>query len=85
MRAVVDIMRERGVFASIDLHNNTGSNPHYACVNRLDNRYLHLATLFARTVVYFLRPTGVQSVSYLPSTMYWGTGNGRRDVPEAIW
>ena len=63
MRAVVDIMRDRGVFASIDLHNNTGSNPHYACVNRLDNRYLHLATLFARTVVYFLRPTGVQSLA----------------------
>ena len=61
MAQVVETMRRRGVFASIDLHNNTGSNPHYACVNRLDPRYLHLATLFSRTVVYFLRPDSVQS------------------------
>ncbi|MFZ0789314.1 MAG: M14 family metallopeptidase [Chromatiaceae bacterium] len=63
MASVVQIMTERGCFASIDLHNNTGSNPHYACVNRLDNRFLQLATLFGRTVVYFLRPTGVQSMA----------------------
>lgn len=63
MAAVIRTMAERGCFASIDLHNNTGSNPHYACVNRLDNRFLHLATLFSRTVVYFLRPAGVQSMA----------------------
>ena len=63
MRRVVDIMSERGVFASVDLHNNTGLNPHYACVNVIDHRFLHLATLFSRTVVYFRRPTGVQSMA----------------------
>jgi hypothetical protein len=61
MARVVEIMSERGVFASLDLHNNTGLNPHYACVNRLDDTFLHLATLFGRTVVYFIRPRGVQS------------------------
>jgi succinylglutamate desuccinylase len=64
MRIVVDQMRERGVFASIDLHNNTGLNPHYACVNRRDAAFLHLATLFSRTVVYFQRPLGVQSAAF---------------------
>ena len=39
------------VFASIDVHNNTGLNPHYACVNVIDNRFLHLAAMFGRTVV----------------------------------
>jgi len=63
MRRVVEIMAERGVFASVDIHNNTGCNPHYGCVNVLDNRYLHLATLFSRTVVYFIRPKGVQSIA----------------------
>jgi succinylglutamate desuccinylase len=63
MRRVVEIMRARGVFASVDVHNNTGLNPHYACVNRLDHRFFHLATLFSRTVVYFLRPLGVQSMA----------------------
>jgi hypothetical protein len=56
-------MREKAVFAAVDIHNNTGTNPHYACVNRLDSRYLHLATLFSRTVVYFIRPTGVASMA----------------------
>lgn len=63
MQQVSDIMARRGLFASIDIHNNTGVNPHYACINLLDNRFLHLATLFSRTVVYFLRPKGVQSMA----------------------
>jgi hypothetical protein len=63
MQQVVDIMRRRGMFASVDIHNNTGCNPHYGCVNILDNRHLHLATLFGRTVVYFVRPCGVQSIA----------------------
>ncbi len=63
MRQVTQIMRDRGCFASIDVHNNTGLNPHYACVNVIDNRFLHLATMFSRTVVYFIRPCGVQSMA----------------------
>lgn len=64
MAQVVEIMRPRKPFASIDVHNNTGLNPHYACVNRLDTAFLHLALLFSRTVVYFLRPRGVQSMAF---------------------
>ncbi len=63
-REVVESMRARQVFASIDIHNNTGLNPHYACVNRLDSAWLHLATLFSRTVVYFTAPRGVQSGAF---------------------
>jgi succinylglutamate desuccinylase len=63
MQQVLDSMLQRGVFASVDVHNNTGLNPHYACVNVIDNRFLHLATLFGRTVVYFIRPCGVQSMA----------------------
>ncbi len=66
MRQVVDEMARRQVFASVDIHNNTGLNPHYACVNRLASHFLHLATLFSRTVVYFLRPLGVQSAAFAP-------------------
>lgn len=64
MQQVVDAMRERGVFASIDIHNNTGLNPHYACVNKLEPHFLHLAMLFSRIVVYFIRPRGVQSAAF---------------------
>ena len=64
MEAVVDEMRARRVFASIDLHNNTGLNPHYACVTRLWHPDLQLAALFGRTVVYFRRPLGVQTMAF---------------------
>ncbi|HQR53744.1 MAG TPA: M14 family metallopeptidase [Burkholderiales bacterium] len=64
MAAVVDEMRLRSVFASIDIHNNTGLNPHYACVNRVAPPFLHLARLFSRTLVHFERPRGVQSAAF---------------------
>jgi hypothetical protein len=63
MQSIVDDLHRREVFASIDIHNNTGLNPSYSCVNVLDDRFLHLATLFSRTVVYFRRPLGVQSAA----------------------
>ncbi len=63
MREVVDTVTAEPLFASVDLHNNTGSNPHYGCVNELAPQYLQLATLFARTVVYFKQPVGVQSLA----------------------
>lgn len=61
---IVNIMQQRNVFASIDVHNNTGLNPHYACINKLDNSFLQLASLFGRLIVYFLYPKGVQSAAF---------------------
>jgi len=63
MQQVVDSMAQRQLFASIDVHNNTGKNPHYGCINVMDNRYLQLARLFAPIVVYFETPRGVQSMA----------------------
>ncbi|PYG03256.1 succinylglutamate desuccinylase [Thioalkalivibrio sp. ALE21] len=60
---LVTRLRERGLFAAIDLHNNTGRNPHYACINRPDPAFMQLAALFGRTVVYFTRPRGVASMA----------------------
>jgi succinylglutamate desuccinylase len=61
---IVDIMRQRKLFASIDVHNNTGLNPHYACVNRLNNEFLQLGRLFGRLLVYFTHPKGTQSSAF---------------------
>lgn len=64
MKAVRAIMIGRGLFASIDIHNNTGLNPHYGVVCRLDAPTLHLATLFNRTVVWFRGPPGSQTAAF---------------------
>jgi hypothetical protein len=63
-QAVFDAVQARRPFAAIDIHNNTGTNPHYSCVNRLDASFLHLATLFSRIVVHFTRPLGVLSAAF---------------------
>lgn len=61
---ITDHVRLRKPFASIDIHNNTGLNPHYAAVNRVEPRRLNLASLFSRTVIYFTEPRGVQSMAF---------------------
>jgi hypothetical protein len=64
MKEIVNIMRGKNIFASIDVHNNTGLNPHYGCINKLETAFFHLATQFSRTVVYFILPKGVQSMAF---------------------
>ncbi len=64
MRHVMREMKDRSLFACIDLHNNTGWNPIYSCICRHDYRTLQLASLFGRTAVYFQRPLGVQTMAF---------------------
>jgi len=66
MQEVVTEMEKRQPFASIDIHNNTGKNPHYGCINSLEPEFLHLSSLFSRTVVFFETPKGVQSMAMAP-------------------
>jgi succinylglutamate desuccinylase len=61
---VIAEMRSRGVFASIDIHNNTGRNPHYGCITCLDKHSLQLARLFSKIVVYYTSPKTVQSYAF---------------------
>jgi len=88
MREVMSRMADREIFASIDIHNNTGVNPHYACVNVLEHTSLHLASLFGRTVVYFVRPRGVASMAMAalgPSvTLECGKVGQRHGVDHAL-
>jgi succinylglutamate desuccinylase len=65
-----DRMRELNPLAVIDIHNNTGLNPHYAAVNEIRSDNLRLASLFSSKVVYFTMPAGTLSLSmseYCPS------------------
>jgi succinylglutamate desuccinylase len=61
---ITDFARRRGLFASIDIHNNTGFNPHYSCVARLEPKFIALAQLFSRIVVHFQRPAGTQATAF---------------------
>jgi hypothetical protein len=58
------LVTRHGVFAALDIHNNTGLNPHYGVVSRLDTATLRLALLFSRTVVWFRGLPGTQTASF---------------------
>ncbi len=70
-RQVTDRMRSLSPIASMDIHNNTGLNPHYAAINRVRPEFLRLATTFSSKVVFFTTPLGTQSMAFskfCPST-----------------
>lgn len=84
MAQIVAEMRRRGTFASIDIHNNTGRNPLYACLNRTDPAAMHLACLFSRTQVYFTEPKGVQSLAFSQFCPAITVECGHSGQPEGI-
>lgn len=81
MSEVHTIMAERGLFASIDIHNNTGLNPHYSVVNQLDPHTLHLALLLSRTAVWFRGPPGSQTAAFAPLCPSVAIECGKPGVP----
>ena len=61
---VLEWGRKTQPFMCIDIHNTTGKNPHYACLNQLSGKSLYLASLFSPHVVYFLQPDSVFSHAF---------------------
>lgn len=55
---------QRELFAAVDIHNNTGFNPHYSCVSKLEPKFIALAQLFSRIVVHFERPRGTCAAAF---------------------
>ena len=46
MRHVLEIAHGLRLFAAVDIHNNTGKNPHYACITDPNGRNQNLAAMF---------------------------------------
>lgn len=60
LASLTDLMRQQGLFLSLDMHNNTGANPHYAAITRLNPASVFLANQFERQAVYYRVPSGTQ-------------------------
>ena len=56
------------LLAVVDLHNNTGKNPHYAVLTDLLPGSLSLAALFGDTAVYIEEPATVLTRAFSPQT-----------------
>jgi hypothetical protein len=85
---VTEAARRAGVFASIDVHNNTGANPHYGCVASLRPADLHLAAMFAPIGVHYHIPNTTQSAAFsefCPAvTVECGKSGDRAGVARAL-
>ena len=64
MAEITEKMKQRKPFASVDIHNNSGRNPHYSGINKLDSEFINLASLFSDTMIYFTSPSGIQSSAF---------------------
>jgi len=60
-KQVKEHVHPKGLFASIDIHNNTGRNPYYSIVTTKDPRYLYLASKFSNISMYFAEEIGTHT------------------------
>lgn len=61
---VVDIVTRQPLFAAIDLHNNNGLNPHYACMTDVTDANQQLAAMFNHIALFFRMPRGVSTMAF---------------------
>lgn len=63
MQQVFDLVSAEPLFAAIDIHNNTGKNPHYACITNVSNKNKNLAARFNRVALVF-KHKGVATMAF---------------------
>ena len=62
-KPVLQYAREQNIHGAVDIHNNTGRNPIYACINRKKEEFVKLAQSFSENIVYFTKPDSVLSIA----------------------
>lgn len=56
---VIDYIRPRKPWFALDIHNNSGPNPHYSVITNLDSTTLDAASRFSDKAIYATQPNGV--------------------------
>lgn len=52
------------LFAAVDIHNNTGSNPLYGCISQINGPNRYLASLFNHVALYIRQPRGTATMAF---------------------
>jgi len=63
MQQVVEIAHGLPLFAAVDIHNNTGQNPHYACITDVNPQNCNLAARFNKVAMVFGKK-GVSTMAF---------------------
>jgi len=61
---VMEHINAEGLFAALDLHNNTGKNPHYGCISMVNEHNKYLASFFNHIGMVFKTPKGVSTMAF---------------------
>ncbi|MFT7823673.1 MAG: M14 family metallopeptidase [Sulfurimonas sp.] len=61
---VMEAITEEGLFAALDLHNNTGKNPPYGCISAVNEKNKYLASFFHHIAMVFHTPKGVSTMAF---------------------
>lgn len=64
IRDVMDRITQEELFASLDLHNNTGQNPPYGCISVVNEKNKYLASFFNHIAMVFQSPKGVSTMAF---------------------
>lgn len=62
-KPVLEYTKKHKIQGAIDIHNNTGQNPIYACINKEEENFIKLAQTFSKNIVYFTKPDSVLSMA----------------------
>ncbi len=58
-KKVYDYVKECQPIAVIDIHNTTGKNPHFSCINYKNTKTYKFASLFGGPILFFKKPSTV--------------------------
>jgi hypothetical protein len=61
---VMEKITENGLFAALDLHNNTGKNPPYGCISVVNEKNKYLSSFFNHIGMVFHTPKGVSTMAF---------------------
>ena len=64
MQEIFDRVTRDGLFAAVDVHNNSGFNPHYACISDVTQENLQLAAMFNHIGVVIRQPKGLNTMAF---------------------
>jgi len=64
IKKVFDAITQDALFAAIDLHNNTGQNPHYGCITDVTEENKYLCTFFNHIGMVIKSPKGVSTMAF---------------------
>ncbi len=81
---LTDQIRSSAPLFCLDIHNNSGRNPHYAATNRLEAPWLFMARAFERRAVYFQHPKGTQSETFSHFTPAITLECGKAGTSDAV-